>query len=57
MEKEPVELLARWTVSIGILYLIFQGQVGGTVGVGSIAWIVTFDIEKFIRAYKKANYE
>jgi len=57
MEEEPVELIARWTLSLGILYLILEGQIPGSIGVGSVAWIITFDIEKFIRAYKSANYQ
>jgi len=57
MEREPVELVARWSVSVGILYLISTGDITGTWGVAATAWILTFDVQKFIKAYKSANYE
>jgi len=47
--------LAEWSLSVGILLLIFEGQINGTVGVVGITFLMSVDVARLYTIYKKVQ--
>jgi len=57
MPDELYRTLAEWSLSIGILVLIFNGQVGGTVGVSGITVLMSVDFARLYSIYKRVEVQ
>ena len=55
MDDELYRTAAEWTISVGILYLIFEGQIGGTVGVAGITFLMSVDFARLYGIYKQVE--
>lgn len=55
MPDETIRTLAEWSVSVGILLLIFEEQMSGTVGAMAVTFIMTVDVVRAYRIYKQAQ--
>jgi hypothetical protein len=53
MPDELYRTLGEWSLSVGILYLIFQGEIGGTVGVMGITILMSVDVARLYTIYKR----
>lgn len=61
MDKELVGMAMDFGISVGILYLILEGQIPGSYGISGVTVIMAFDMSKAVEAYKRVqddkNYE
>jgi len=55
MPQHAYRTLAEWSLSVGILLLIFEGQVGGTVGVMGITVLMSVDFARLYSIYKRVE--
>jgi hypothetical protein len=55
MPQHAYRTLAEWSLSVGILALIFEGQVGGTVGVMGVTLLMSVDFARLYSIYKKVE--
>jgi hypothetical protein len=55
MPTELYRTLAEWTLSVGILFLILEGQIGGTVGVAGVTMLMSVDVARLYTIYKKVQ--
>ena len=55
MDKELTGMLLDFLISIGILYLIFEGQIPGSYGITGVTVIMAFDMSKAVEAYKRVQ--
>jgi len=57
MEKDVVRMVGEFAISGVILYLVFEGEVMGFVGVGCVTIITTLDLRMLYKAYNRAKIE
>ena len=55
MPDELYRTVAEWSLSVGILFLIFEGQIGGTVGVAGITFLMSVDFARLYSIYKQVE--
>jgi len=55
MPDDLYRTIAEWTISVGILLLIFEGQIDGTVGVMGITILMSVDLARLYSIYKKVE--
>jgi len=51
MDRELAQLASDWTISFGLLYLMFQGVVPGTIGAPCIMVITSIDFMRLWEIY------
>jgi len=52
MDKELARLAMEWSISLGILLLIFNGQVTSTAGIPAVTVIMSIDFARLYAIYK-----
>ena len=52
MDKELARLATEWSISLGILLLIFNGQVTSTAGIPAVTIIMSIDFARLYAIYK-----
>jgi len=55
MDIEFVEIVTRTLISVGILALIFTGDVNGAFGVGSVTVIMGIDLAAAFQAFRESQ--
>jgi len=51
MDKELAQLVSDWTLSAGILYLIYMGIADSTIGLATVMVITSIDIARLWEIY------
>jgi len=55
MRDDVDVLLATWSLSAAILFLVYVGQMNDVVGGTAVMVLMRFDLEVFINAYNQAS--